>query len=103
MGKLIASYILGILSFVLSITGIFSLFLSIPGVLLAVASLKLPEKKIAIPIGYQGSIGKKKMTAQPYITSRYLAFISIGLNAFSIAVSLFATFAVLALFTAGTR
>lgn len=103
MGKLIASYILGVLSFLLSIGGIFSLLLSIPGLFLAISSLKLPEKKIGIPIGYQGSLGKKKLTAQPYVTSRYLAYIAIFLNAFSIAVSLFATFTLLALFTAGTR
>ncbi len=103
MNKLVAAYILGILSFVLSITGIFSLFLSIPGLFLAVASLKLPEKKIAIPLGYQGKVGKKKFTAAPFMTTRYLSYIALVLNVFSIAVSLFATGVIVALFTAGTR
>ncbi|OGG15188.1 hypothetical protein A2773_04860 [Candidatus Gottesmanbacteria bacterium RIFCSPHIGHO2_01_FULL_39_10] len=103
MGKLIAAYILGITSFVFSITGAFSLFLSIPGLILATAALKLPEKKINIPVGYQGKVGRKNISAQPFITSRYLAYIAVILNVFSIATSLFASFALLALFTVGTR
>lgn len=103
MSKLIIAYILGILSFVMAITGLFSLFLSIPGLILAIMSLKMPEKKVGIPLGYQGKVGKKKFTAQSFMTTRYLAFIAIGLNIFSIAVSLFATFAIFALFTAGAR
>lgn len=103
MGKLIAAYILGILSFVMAITGVFSLFLSIPGLVLAIVSLKIPEKKVVIPLGYQGRVGKKNLIAQPFMTTRYLSFIAIGLNAFSIAVSLFATAVVVALFTAGSR
>jgi len=103
MKKLIVAYILGILSFVMAITGIFSLFLSIPGLIFAVISLKMPEKKVVIPLGYQGRVGKKNLTAQPFMTTRYLSFIAIGLNIFSIAVSLFATFAIFALFAAGAR
>ena len=103
MNKLIAAYILGILSFVMAITGIFSLFLSIPGLLLAFMSLKMPEKKVVIPLGYQGKVGKKNITAQPFMTTKYLSYIALGLNIFSIAVSLFATAVVAALFTAGSR
>lgn len=103
MSKLLGAYILGILSFVMAITGVFSLFLSIPGLLFAIASLKMPEKKVGIPLGYQGRVGKKNFTAQPFMTTRYLSFIALGLNVFSIAVSLFATAVVAALFTAGTR
>jgi len=101
MKKLIASYILGILSFVMAMTGVFSLLLSIPGLILAIMSLKLPEKKIAIPLGYQGKVGRKNFTAAPFMTTRYLSFIALGLNIFSIAVSLFATAILAALFTAG--
>lgn len=103
MKKLMVAYILGILSFVMAITGIFSLFFSIPGLILAIASLKDREKKVAIPIGYQGTLGKKKISARPFVTTRYLSFVAIGLNSFSIAVSLFATVVIAALFTAGAR
>ena len=103
MAKLIASYILGIVSFVMSMTGVFSLFLSIPGLMFAVLSLKMPEKKVVIPLGYQGRVGKKKITAHPYMTTRYLSFIAVGLNVFSMAVSLFATAVIAALFTAVMR
>lgn len=103
MKKLVGAYILGILSFIMAITGIFSLLFSIPGLFLGIASLKDKEKRIRIPIGYEGTVGKKKMSARPFMTTRYISYISIGLNIFSIAVSLFTTFAILALFTAGTR
>jgi len=103
MKKLIAAYILGLLSFVMAITGVFSLFLSIPGLILAIMSLKLPEKKVIIPLGYQGKVGKKNFTAAPFMTTRYLSFIALGLNIFSIAVSLFATAVLAALLTAGAR
>lgn len=103
MKKLLVAYVLGILSFIMSVTGIFSLFLSIPGLLLGFMSLKLPEKRVVIPLGYQGKVGRKKLTAQPFMTTRYLSYIAIGLNIFSIAVSLFATAIIAALFTAGTR
>lgn len=103
MKKLIGAYILGILSFVMAITGLFSLFLSIPGLVLAIMSLKVPDKKVTIPLGYQGRVGKKNFTAVPFMTTRYLSYIAIGLNGFSIAVALFTTFTILALFTAGTR
>ncbi len=103
MKKLVAAYILGILSFVMAITGVFSLFLSIPGLLLGISSFKERNKRIAIPIGYQGRIGKKKITATPFMTTRYLSYVAVGLNIFSIVVSLFATFAILSLFVAGTR
>lgn len=103
MKKLLAAYVLGIISFIMSITGIFSLFLSIPGLILSIISLKMPEKKVVIPLGYQGKVGRKKLTAQPFMTTRYLSYIAIGLNIFSIAVSLFATAVIAALFTAGTR
>lgn len=103
MRKLVAAYILGILSFVMVVTGIFSLFLSIPGLFLSIMSLKMSEKKVGIPLGYQGRVGKKNFTARPFMTTRYLSFIAIGLNCFSIAVSLFATAIIAALFTAGVR
>ena len=103
MNKLIIAYILGLLSFVMAMTGIFSLFLSIPGLILGIASLKDKEKRISIPIGYEGIIGKKKVSARPFMTTRYLSFIAIGLNCFSIAVSLFTTAVIAALFTAGAR
>lgn len=101
MKKLVTAYILGILSFVMAITGVFSLFLSMPGLILAIMSLKLPEEKVVIPLGYQGKVGKKKLTAQPFMTTRYLSYIAVGLNAFSIAVSLFATAILAVLFTVG--
>jgi len=91
MNKLLVAYILGILSFVMAITGVFSLFLSIPGLILAIMSLKDRERRVPIPIGYQGTIGRKKISASPFMTTRYLSYIAIGLNTFSIAVSLFAT------------
>lgn len=103
MKKLLLAYILGVISFVMAITGIFSLFLSIPGLILAIMSLKDKEKKVIIPLGYQGRVGKKNITAQPFMTTRYLSYIAVGLNAFSMAVSLFATAVIVALFTAGTR
>ncbi|GEM_PF-3517892 len=103
MGKLIASYILGLISFVMAITGIFSLVFSIPGLILSIASLKLPEKRIGIPLGYQGMLGRKKISATPYVTTRYLAYIALVLNIFSMAVSLFTTFSLLAFFTAAMR
>lgn len=102
MNKLITAYVLGILSFVMAIIGVFSLFLSIPGLILAVMSLKERERKVSIPIGYQGKVGKRKISASPFVTTRYLSFLALGLNAFSIAVSLFATVVIAALFTAGT-
>ncbi len=101
MKKLIGAYILGILSFVMAITGLFSLLFSIPGLILAINSLKLPEKKVTIPLGYQGKVGKKNFTAVPFMTTRYLSYIAIGLNGFSIAVALFTTFTILALLTTG--
>lgn len=103
MKKLLAAYILGILSFVMAVTGVFSLFFSVPGLILAIMSLKMPKKKIAIPLGYQGRIGKKNFTAVPFMNTRYLSFIALGLNVFSIAVSLFATAVIAALFTLGTK
>jgi len=103
MKKLIAAYILGLISFVMAITGIFSLFLSILGLILAIMSLKMPEKRVVIPLGYQGKVGKKNFTAKPFMTTRYLSYIAVGLNVFSIVVSLFATAVIAALFTAGTR
>ncbi|OGH11969.1 MAG: hypothetical protein A2857_05985 [Candidatus Levybacteria bacterium RIFCSPHIGHO2_01_FULL_36_15] len=103
MNKLIIAYIFGILSFVMAVTGVFSLFFSIPGLILGVMSLKMPEKKVIIPLGYQGRVGKKNITAQPFMTTKYLSYIAIGLNVFSMAVSLFATVVVAALFTAGTK
>ena len=103
MNKLIIAYILGILSFVLSITGVFSLVLSIPGLYLGLATLKNKEKRIRIPIGYEGTVGKKKMTAFPFMTTRYLSYIAIGLNIFSIAVSVITTLFLAAFFTAGMR
>lgn len=103
MSKLLIAYILGILSFVMAITGVFSLFISIPGLILAIMSLKIPEKKVGIPLGYQGRVGKKNFTAQPFMTTRYLSFIALGLNVFSIGVSLFATAIIAALFTAGSK
>lgn len=103
MGKIIAAYILGILSFVMAMTGVFSWFISIPGLILALMSLKTKEKKVIIPIGYQGRVGKKKLTAQPFMTTRYLSFIALGLNIFSMAASLFATAIIAALLSAGAR
>lgn len=103
MNKLIAAFILGVLSFVMAITGLFSLFFSVPGLILAIISLKEPEKRIALPLGYYGEVGRKKLTARPFMTTRYLAFIALGLNVFSMAVSLFATVVVAALFAAGAR
>lgn len=103
MSKLFVAYILGIVSFVMAITGVFSLFLSVPGLVLAIMSLKDKEKKISIPIGYQGTVGRKKITAQPFMTTRYLSYIAVGLNVFSIVVSLFATAVIAALFTAGAK
>ena len=103
MRNLVIASMLGILSFVMAGTGIFSLFLSIPGLFLAIRSLNLPEKKVVIPLGYQGKVGKKRITAQPFMTTRYLSYFAVGLNVFSIAVSLFASAVVVALLTAGSR
>lgn len=103
MSKLASAYILGVLSFVMAITGVFSLLFSIPGLILGIASLKDKEKRIRIPIGYEGTIGKKKISARPFMTTRYLSYVAVGLNIFSIAVSLFATAVLAALFTAGAR
>lgn len=103
MKKLIGAYILGILSFVMAITGAFSLSLSILGLILAIMSFKDRERRVTIPIGYQGTVGRKKISARPFVTTRYLSFVAIGLNSFSIAVSLFATVIIAALFTAGTK
>lgn len=103
MNKLIAAYVLGLLSFVMAITGVFSLFLSIPGLILAMMSFKMPEKKIVIPLGYQGKVGKKNLTAYPFMTTRYLSYVALGLNLFSIAVAVFATAIITALFTTGAR
>ncbi len=103
MNKLLIAYILGVLSFVMAITGVFSLFLSIPGLALAIMSLKDRERRVTIPIGYQGTVGRKKISASPFMTTRYLSFVAIGLNSFSIAVSLFATAVIVALFTAGAK
>lgn len=103
MGKLIAAYILGLLSFLFAIAGVFSFFFSIPGLILGILSLKSKAKNITIPIGYTGKLGKKKVTARPFVSTHYLSYIAIGLNIFSMAVSIFATLSVLALFTAGMR
>jgi len=102
MNKLVASFVLGIVGFLFSIVGIFSLVFSIPGLFLAIASIKTKGKKVTLPFGYVGSYGKKRISAQPYFSTRYIAFIALGLNAFSIAVSLFTTFVIAALFTAAT-
>lgn len=102
MKKLIAAYILGILSFVMAMTGIFSLFFSVPGFILGVMSLREKEKKIGIPIGYQGTVGRKKVIARPFVTTKYLSFIAIGLSVFSMVVALFATSVLLSLFAVGT-
>ena len=85
MTKLLMAYILGIISFLMAFSGIFSFLFSVPGLILAVNSLKLKEKRIMIPLGYQGKLGRKKLTAQPYVTSRYLAYIALVLNIFSMA------------------
>lgn len=103
MTKLIAAYILGLVSFLMAFSGIFSFLFSVPGLILAVHSLKVREKKIMIPLGYQGKLGRKKLTAQPYVTTRYLAYIALVLNIFSMAVSLFTTFSLLAFFAAAMR
>ena len=87
----------------MAITCVFSLFFSVPGLILAIMSLGMREKKVTIPIGYQGRGGKKNFTAAPFMTTRYLSYIAGGLNMFSIAVSLFATAVIAALFTAGAR
>lgn len=103
MKKLVAAYILGILSFVMAITGVFSLFLSIPGLILAISSLKAKSKDITMPIGYKGKVGGKKVSAQPYVSTRYLSYIAIGLNIFSIAISVITTLFLAAFFAVGTR
>ena len=103
MNKLIVAYILGILSFVMAMTGVFSLFLSIPGLIFAIQSLKSPAKDIPLPVGYKGKLGRKKISAQPYLSTHYFSYIAVGLNSFSIVVSLFTTAVIIALFTAGTR
>lgn len=87
----------------MAMTGVFSWFFSIPGLILALMSLKMKEKKVIIPLGYQGKVGKKNLTAQPFMTTRYLSFIALGLNVFSMAVALFATAILAALLTAGGR
>ena len=103
MKKLLGAYFLGIISFVMSIVGVFALLFSVPGLILAILSLKIPEKKVSIPLGYQGRVGKKNFTAMPFMTTRYLSFVAIGLNIFSIAVSLYATFTIFALFISGMK
>lgn len=103
MSKLVVAYILGIVSFVMAFSGIFSFLLSVPGVLFAIQSMKMKEKRITIPLGYQGTLGRKKLSAQPYVTTRYLAYIALALNIFSMAVSLFTTFSLLVLFSAGMK
>lgn len=103
MKKLLMAYILGIVSFLFAFTGVFSFLFSIPGLFLAVTSLKFPEKKIRIPLGYEVISGRKKLLAKPYITSKYLAYIAIGLCLFSMVVSTFTTFSIIALFGAGLR
>ncbi|MEK7543384.1 MAG: hypothetical protein AAB557_00785 [Patescibacteria group bacterium] len=103
MTKLVMAYILGIVSFLMAFGGIFSFLFSVPGLLLAIHSLKIKEKRILIPLGYQGTVGRKKLTAQPYVTTRYLAYIALVLNIFSMAVSLFTTFSLLAFFTVAMR
>ena len=59
---------------------------------------QITGEKINIPLGYQG-LWVEKVSATPYITSRYLAYLAIG-PIFSIAASLFATAVIVALFTA---
>lgn len=103
MTKLVTAYILGIISFLMAFTGMFSFLFSVPGLILAMHSLKIKEKRIMIPLGYQGTLGRKKLTAHPYVTNRYLAYIALVLNIFSMAVSLFTTFSLLALFSAAMR
>ena len=103
MTKLATAYILGIISFLFAFSGIFSFLFSVPGFILAISSLKIKEKRIMIPLGYQGTLGRKKLSAQPYVTTRYLAYIALVLNIFSMAVSLFTTFSLLALFSAAMR
>lgn len=103
MKKLIIAYILGVLSFVMGITGVLSLFLSIPGLVLAIMSFKDKEKRIRIPIGYEGTVGKKKMSARPFMTTRYLSYVAVGLNAFSMAVSVITTLFLFSFLSAGMR
>ena len=103
MTKLLIAYILGIISFLMAFSGVFSFLFSVPGLILAIHSLKIKEKRIMIPLGYQGTLGRKKLSAQPYVTTRYLAYIALILNIFSMAVSLFSTFSLLALFSAAMR
>jgi hypothetical protein len=91
VGKTIASLILGILSFMLSITGVLSLLLSIPGLVLAILALKSPSRNITVPVGYTGKVGKKKLTAQPFVSTKYLIYAAIAINIFSILVALVAT------------
>src|SRR3989344_3707979 len=103
MNKLIVAYILGILSFVMAMTGVFSLLLSIPGLFLGIATLKDKEKRIRMPMGYEGTVGKKKISAKPFMTTRYLSYVAIGLNVFSIVIAVISTLFLAIFFVAGTR
>jgi len=103
MNKLIVAYILGILSFVMAMTGVFSLLLSIPGLFLGIATLKDKEKRIRMPMGYEGTVGKKKISAKPFMTTRYLSYVAIGLNVFSIVIAVITTLFLAIFFVAGTR
>lgn len=101
MNRVVASFVLGFIFFLFSITGPISLLLSIPGLFLAISMLKAPEKEISLPVGYKAKIGGKSIRAQSYFTSKYLTFAAIGINLFSMAVAVLATLPILFLFLAG--
>ena len=60
-------------------------------------------KKLLFPLDINGESGRGILAQRLFLTTRYLSFVAIGLSFFGIAVSLFSTFTILALFTAGTE
>ncbi len=100
MNRVWAAIILGIVSFLFSITGPLALLLAIPGLLLGISGLKLPAREISIPVGYKGKLGRKTIKAQPFLSTKYLVFMAIGINAFAGMISLLAAIPFLFFFLA---
>lgn len=77
VNKAIISIVLGIVGLML---GPFGLILGAIGLFLGVKALKSPSQDITLPVGYKGSLGGKQASVQPFISSKWLAYISIVLN-----------------------
>lgn len=77
VNKAIISIVLGVVGLML---GPFGLILGAIGLFLGIKALKAPHQDITLPVGYKGSLGGKQASVQPFMNSKWLAYISLVLN-----------------------